>query len=63
MNVAVRYKNGDVVVSSVPKYLINFSWFEKFSDVTLAVQGFIVSRLSRPKTSYNRNLNNTSPKL
>ena len=33
MNVAVRYKNGDVVVSSVPKYLINFIWFEKFSDV------------------------------
>ena len=49
MNVAVRYKNGDVVVSSVPKYLINFSWFEKFSDVALAVQGFIVSRLSRPR--------------
>ena len=49
MNVASRYKNGDVVVSSVPKYLINFIWFEKFSDVALAVQGFIVSRLSRPR--------------
>ena len=49
MNVAVRYKNGDVVVSSVAKYLINFIWFEKFSDVALAVQGFIVSRLSRPR--------------
>ena len=48
MNVASRYKNGDVV-SSVPKYLINFIWFEKFSDVALAVQGFIVSRLSRPR--------------
>ena len=49
MNVASRYKNGDVVVSIVPKYLINFIWFEKFSDVALAVQGFIVSRLSRPR--------------
>ena len=49
MNVASLYKNGDVVVSSVPKYLINFIWFEKFSDVALAVQGFIVSRLSRPR--------------
>ena len=49
MNVANRYKNGDVVVSSVPEFFINFIWFEKFSDVALAVQGFIVSRLSRPR--------------
>ena len=49
MNVASRYKNGDVVVSSVPKYLINFIWLEKFSDVALAGQGFIVSRLSRSR--------------
>ena len=49
MNVASRYKNGDVVVSSVPKYLINFIWFEKFLDGALVVQGFIVSRLSRPR--------------
>ena len=44
MNVANRYKNGVVVVSSVPKLLISFIWFEKFSDVALAVQGFIVYR-------------------